>query len=242
MAKKAKSPVGSIVAAVILAGVAFSAGMFLSRSTNSHRIVINKFDSKDAVKNVEYGSKDFNLAVSSAARSEAPFGRSLKLTLKLIPGSYNFVAAGQGLIDKKCEWENRPTTLDWNDVIGISYKVFIAPVRGVSQTVDFVKVATDVIDGDGEILRASKLVRVGEWIEERVYFKELVTRYDYQRDWKAVKWTGAGDEKTSLSRVDNGVKSYQFEIVGVAGDAPVDIVANKVEVDMYLDEVALIRR
>lgn len=240
MAKKAKFPVGMIVAAVILAGAVYFAGMFLPRSANSRRIVINKFDSKDAVKTVEYGSKDFNLAVTSVSKSEVPFGRSLKMHLKLIPGSYNFLAAGQGLIDKEREWENRPPDLKWDDVIGISYKVFVAPVKGVKQPVNLVRIATDIIDGDGEILRAVKLVHTGEWIEERVYFKELTTRYDYQRDWKAVKWTGTGDDKTSLSRVDNGVCSYQFEIVGVVGDSPVDIVANKVEIEMYLDEVALI--
>jgi len=237
--EKSKLPLLGFVLAVV---VVFIAGMSISHSTNSHRIVINKFDSKNSVKSVEYGSKDFNLAVESSSKSAQPFGRSLKLTLKLIPGSYNFVAAGQGLVDKKCEWENRPGNLNWDDVIGISYKIFVEPIKGAPQPVNLVKIATDVIDADGEILRTVKIVNTGEWIEERVYFKELVTRYDYQRDWKSVKWNGTGEDKTSLSQVDNGVKSYQFEIVGIVGDKPVDLAANQVEVAVYIDEVALILR
>ena len=221
--------------------VVFIMGISL-RSNNSHRIVISKFDSKNSVKTVEYGSKDFNLAVASAAKSELPFGRSLKLTLKLIPGSYNFLACGQGLIDKKCDWENRPGNLNWDDIIGISYKVYVESVKGAPEKISMINIATDVIDGDGEMLRAVKIVHAGEWIEERVYFKELITRYDYQRDWKSVRWNGIGEDKTSLSQVDNGVKSYQFEVLGIVSSKPVDLVANQVEVVLYIDEVALIRR
>lgn len=212
------------------------------RSSNPHRIVISKFDSKNSVKTVEYGSRDFNFSVASVAKSELPFSRSLKLTLKLVPGSYNFLACGQGLIDKKLDWENRPSNLNWDDVIGISYKVYLEPVKGAPQKVSMVNIATDVIDGDGEILRAVKTIHAGEWIEERVYFKEFITRYDYQRDWKSVRWNGTGKDKTSLSQVDNGVKSYQFEILGIVSNKPVDLVANKVEVVLYIDEAALIRR
>jgi hypothetical protein len=190
---------------------------------------------------VEYGSRDFNLAVTSAAKSESPFGRSLKLTLKLIPGSYNFLACGQGLINKKLDWENRPADLNWDDVIGISYKVYIEPIKGVPGKISMVNIATDVIDGDGEILRAVKAIHAGEWIEERVYFKELVTRYDYQRDWKSVRWDGTGKDKTSLSQVNNMVKSYQFEVMGIVSDTPVDLAANQIKVTLYIDEVALIR-
>ena len=228
-----------LVALVLL--VVFIVGISL-RSNNSHRIVISKFDSKNSVKTVEYGSKDFNLTVTSAAKSELPFGRSLKLTLKLIPGSYNFLACGQRLIDKKCDWEKRPGNLNWDDVIGISYKVYVESVKGAPEKVSMVKIATDVIDGDGEILRAVKIIHAGEWIEERVYFKELTTRYDYQRDWKSVRWDGTGEDKTSLSQVDNGVKSYQFEVIGIVSNKPVDLVVNQVEVVLYIDEVALIRR
>jgi hypothetical protein len=227
------------VALVLL--VVFIAGISL-RPNNSHRIVINKFDSKNSVNAVEYGSRDFNLAVTSAEKSESPSGRSLKLTLKLIPGSYNFLACGQGLIDKKRDWEKRPANLNWNDIIGISYKVYIEPVKGAPEKVNMVNIATDVTDGDGEILRVVKAVHTGEWIEEQVYFKELTTRYDYQRDWKSVRWNGTGKDKTSLSQVDNGVKSYQFEIMGIVSDKPVDLAANQVEVVLYIDEVALIRR
>jgi len=231
----------SAVLIVLGAAVVFMVGMSFLRLNNSHRIVISRFDSKNSVKTVEYGSRDFNLAVESSAKSEVPFGRSLKLTLKLIPGSYNFLASGQGLIEKKCDWENRPDKLNWDDIIGISYKVFIEPVKGAPVKVKMVKIATDIIDGDGEILRASKIVHTGEWIEERVYFKELTTRYDYQRDWKSVRWNGTGEGKTSLSQVDNGVKSYQFEIIGIVCDKPVDLTGNQVQIVLYIDEVALIR-
>ena len=231
----------AVLLVVLGLAVVFIAGASFLRPDNPQRIVVSRFDSKGAVKTVEYGSRDFNLAVESAAKSGTPFGRSLKLTLKLIPGSYNFLASGQGLIDKKCEWENRPGKLNWDDVIGISYKLFVEPVKGAPVKVNMVKIATDVIDGDGEILRASKIVHTGEWIEERVYFKELTTRYDYQRDWKSVRWNGTGESKTSLSRVDNGVKSYQFEIIGIVCDKPVDLTGNQAQIVLYIDEVALIR-
>ncbi len=236
---KAKRTAVFLAVPAALAAV-FVAGMLL-RPADQHRIVVSRFDSGDAVKKVEYGSRDFNLAVESSAKSAAPFGRSLKLTLKLIPGSYNFLACGQGLIDKKCEWENRPAGLDWSGISGISYKVFVEPVKGTGQKPVLVRIATDIIDGDGEILRASRIVHTGEWLDERVYFKELTTRYDYQRDWKSVKWTGTGDDKTSLSRVDNGVKSYQFEVTGLVTDQPVDLKTGDIEVVLYIDEVALIR-
>lgn len=228
-----------VVTLVLLAGFIVWVSLY---SNNSHRIVISKFDSKDSVKTVEYGSKDFNLAVTSSTKSELPFGRSLKMALKLIPGGYNFLACGEGLIDKKLDWENRPSNLNWDDVIGISYKVYVEPVKGAPSKVSMVNIATDVIDGEGEILRAVKAVHAGEWIEERVYFKELVTRYDYQRDWKSVRWDGTGKDKASLSQVDNGVKSYQFEIIGIVSNKPVDLAANQVEVVLYIDEVALIQR
>jgi len=223
-----------VSAAVVIAGI-------LLRPANPRRVVISRFDSGDAVKRVEYGSRDFNLAVESSSRSASPFGRSLKLSLKLIPGSYNFLACGQGLIEKRCEWENRPAGLDWAEISGISYKIFVEPVKGTEQRPAMVRIATDIIDGDGEILRASSIVHTGEWLEERVYFKELTTRYDYQRDWNSVKWTGTGDDKTSLSRVDNGVKSYQFEVLGIVTERPVDPKTEQREVVLYIDEVALIR-
>jgi hypothetical protein len=131
--------------------------------------------------------------------------------------------------------------LDWNDISGISYKIFVEPVKGTEQKPAMVRIATDIIDGDGEILRASRIVHAGEWLEERVYFNELTTRYDYQRDWKSVKWTGTGDDKTSLSRVDNGVKSYQFEVLGIVTERPIDLKTEQIEVVLYIDEVALIR-
>ncbi|MDD3233883.1 MAG: hypothetical protein WC583_00685 [Candidatus Omnitrophota bacterium] len=223
-----------VSAAVLIAGI-------LLRPANPRRVVISRFDSKDAVKRVEYGSRDFNLAVESSVRSASWFGRSLKLSLKLIPGSYNFLACGQGLVEKRCEWESRPAGLDWNDISGISYKIFVEPVKGTEQKPAMVRIATDIIDGDGEILRASRIVHAGEWLEERVYFNELTTRYDYQRDWKSVKWTGTGDDKTSLSRVDNGVKSYQFEVLGIVTERPIDLKTEQIEVVLYIDEVALIR-
>ncbi|MHC4123835.1 MAG: hypothetical protein ACYSSI_09705 [Planctomycetota bacterium] len=228
-----------VFAVVLVMSIIFIIRIFLCLN-NSHRIVISKFDSKNSVKTVEYGSRDFNLIVTSSAKSESLFNRSLKLAVKLIPGSYNFLACGQGLIDKKFDWENRPADLNWDDIIGISYKVYVEPVKGALGKVSMVNIATDVIDGDGEMLRTVKHIHTGEWIEERVYFKELTTRYDYQRDWKSVKWKGTGDDKISLSQVDNGIKSYQFEVMGIVSDKPIDLTANQIEVVLYIDEVALI--
>lgn len=230
----------AMLIAGIIAGVCVAGAVYFN-GRNPKRVVVSAFDSKNAHKSVEFGSRDFNLSVTSAAKSASMFGRSLRLDIKLIPGGYNFVASGAGLPDKSFDWEFRPADMNWDDIVGLSYKVFVEPVKGSPQPVKLVKIATDIIDGDGEILRTVKTVHVGEWVEERVYFKDLVTRYDYQRDWKSVKWTGSGDSKVSLSRVDNGVRSYQFEFMGVSADKPVDLVANKLEAVVYIDEVAFIK-
>jgi hypothetical protein len=240
--KEKKGKGAQFIASVVLFAVGAGIMVFFLSGNNPKRIVISRFDSKNAAQAVEYGSRDFNLAVVSSPKSASLFGRSLKLTLKLIPGGYNFLASGDGLAEKKYAWENKPANLNWDDIIGISYKVYVESIKGTPQKVSLVKIATDVFDGDGEILRAVKMVHVGEWLEERVYFKEFSTRYDYQRDWKSVRWTGTGNEKTSLHQVDKGLRSYQFEVTELVSDKPVDLVANQVEVVLYVDEVALIRR
>ncbi|MFA5361712.1 MAG: hypothetical protein WC335_00480 [Candidatus Omnitrophota bacterium] len=240
--KEKKGKVVRFVASFAGCAVVVGIGALFLFGNNPKRIVISRFDSKNAARTVEYGSRDFNLAVVSSPKSSSFFGRSLKLTLKLVPGSYNFLASGDGLADKKYAWENKPVTPNWDDIIGISYKVYVESIKGAPQKAGLVKIATDVIDGDGEILRSVKMVHPGEWLEERLYFKEFSTRYDYQRDWKSVKWTGTGDDKTSLSRVDKGLRSYQFEVTELVSDKPIDLVANQVEIVLYVDEVALIRR
>ncbi|MDD2702587.1 MAG: hypothetical protein PHC33_01090 [Candidatus Omnitrophica bacterium] len=241
--KKKKGKVSRFIAVFgVCAAAAAGIAVFFLSWNNPKRIVISRFDSRNAAKTVEYGSRDFNLTVEGSSKSSSFFGRSLKLNLKLIPGGYNFLASGGGLAEKTYAWENSPVDLNWDDIIGVSYKVYVESIKGAPQKVDMIKIATDVFDGDGEILRAVKMVHTGEWLEERVYFKEFTTRYDYQRDWKSVKWTGTDKDKTSLSRIDRGLKSYQFEITGLVSDNPIDLAANQVEVVLYVDEVALIRK
>ncbi|NTV30316.1 MAG: hypothetical protein HGA80_09570, partial [Candidatus Omnitrophica bacterium] len=162
---------------------------------SSKRIMIDSFDSADAPSRVEYGAKVIKqLSLESSTKSATGSGRSLKLNLKLLPDTYNFLASGEGLADPKFGWENPARDVNWNDIVGISYKIFVESINGAPEDVSLIRLATDVIDRDGEILRNRTMVNVGEWLEVRVYFQDVLSRADYQRDWKSVKRIGPGTD------------------------------------------------
>lgn len=221
----------------VLSGVGISCA-----PQDKSEIVIDRFDSDKAPETVEYGAKNLGqLYVTSDKRHFGSSGRSLKMTVKLLPDSYHFLASGDGLADPKFAWEKRPQDLDWHKIAGLRYRLFISEIKGAPAGVNSVRIATDIVDGDGEILRARTEVQAGAWAEVFVPFNTLVSRADYQRVWTAVKKSGEGADAVPLNQVDNGVKSYQIEVLGLVADKPVDLRSQEVQVTLYLDQVVLVK-
>ena len=225
-----KSITIGIVAVLLLAGIVFCHLIYFDRLATNGRIIIDKFDSAEAPKSVEFGAKSLNqLFVESSKKSESVFGRTLRMKVKLIPDSYHFLASGKGLADKKFVWENQADDVNWDNVIGLSYKIFIESIKGTKEKTNLINVATDIIDDAGEIFRKTTVVHSGEWIEIRSYYPEFTTRDDYQRDWNILN-----------HKVDRRIKSYQVEVLGVVTDSEAALKGDDIEVVLYIDSVGLI--
>jgi hypothetical protein len=142
---------------------------------------------------VDFGAGNGSSVEVSAATDIAHGGKqSLKVTYDAVPGGYIWVARGYDLDANNAGWLMKAGDIGWNKYNAIAFYMYGSNNKA--------KIAFDIKDNGGEILRYILEDNFTGWKQIVCPFNEFTARDD---------WQPQNAEKNG--RIDFPIKSYQFE-------------------------------
>jgi len=142
---------------------------------------------------VDFGAGNGSVVDVSGATDIVHGGKqSLKVTYDAVAGGYIYVARGFDLDAKNAGWLMKAGDINWNKYNAIAFYMYGSDSK--------TKIAFDIKDNGGEILRYTFEDNFKGWQQVVCLFKDFVARDD---------WQPQTAEKNG--QLDFPIKSYQFE-------------------------------
>ncbi len=161
---------------------------------------------------VDFGAGNGSSVEVSAGTDIVHGGKqSLKVTYDAIPGGYIWIAGGYDLDAKNAGWLMKVGDINWNKYNTIAFYMYGSDTKA--------KIAFDIKDNGGEILRYIFEDNFKGWKQIVCPFNEFAARSD---------WQPRNAEKNG--QIDFPIKSYQFEPLPPAKGT------------LYLDDAELLKK
>jgi len=143
-------------------------------------LLIDSFEGKIGVDTVDYGSSSDSSMTASSTKKYSQCGtHSMQLDYNLKKGGYVYCAKGSGVHLRRdsstwqtgqAGWRVHPDSIKWGD-----YRAFKISLRGTRG-----RVAIDVKDSGGELLRKYVYLKKEGWNHFEIPFSKFSSRSDWQ--------------------------------------------------------------